>query len=357
MAPPAGSGQNIPRCRVLVIDDSPTIRALLRNTLAQDERCELVGEAADPVEARDLIKRLQPDVLTLDIEMPRMDGLSFLDRLMRLRPMPVVMLSSETARGSERAIDALARGAVDCLSKSDLARAIRQRHLGDRLIAAARSRPAVRLRAQRVATCVPYHWNGRVVLIGASTGGVEALETVLEHFPAAGPPVLVAQHMPASFIERFVQRLDGCVRPDVWLATDGRVIGPGDVIFAPGGGVDLALVPGCPPQCRLVHGSGADTLSPSVDRLFTSAQLMADRIVAVLLTGMGRDGATAMGRLRQGGAKCLVQDAATSVVFGMPGVALADGAAEMAVPLHNMAERILLLTGQFAAPAGAGVKS
>ncbi|WP_432637347.1 chemotaxis-specific protein-glutamate methyltransferase CheB [Albidovulum sp.] len=337
----------------MIIDDSATVRALLRGALASDGRCEIVGEAADPIEARDLIKRLQPDVLTLDIEMPKMDGLTFLDRLMRLRPMPVVMLAGETMRGSTRAIEALTRGAVDCLGKSEIFGTARPLHLGDRLIAAARSRPSVRRSpAPAPVGTGPYRWNGRVVLIGASTGGVEALETVLRQIPADGPPVLVVQHMSAPFIERFVQRLADRIAPAVRLATDGCRLEPGTILFAPGGGRALSLAPGRKTLCRMEPIADPAALSPSVDRLFASARPMAGHVVAVLLTGMGSDGVAAMGRLRAGGARCLAQDAATSVVFGMPGAALASGAAEMAVPLPDMAERILELTGRFDAAPG-----
>lgn len=347
-------GRGAAPVRVLIIDDSSTIRSLIRSAIVGDPRLRVVGEAADPVAARALIRQMAPDVLTLDIEMPHMNGLTFLKHLMRLRPMPVVMLSSGTAQGSAAAIEALANGAVDCLCKADLRGSLAARLLVDRLVAAAASHPlprtAPRFRTRRDG---PFSWNGRVVLIGASTGGVDALETVLGGLPAEGPPVLVAQHMPAPFIRRFAQRLSGQIRMSVEVAQQGMPVQRGRVLFAPGGGLDL-VAEASALRCGLRNPAPQAGISPSVDALFTSALPFAQRVVAVLLTGMGRDGAVAMGRLRVAGARCLAQDAASSVVFGMPGAALATGAAERAVPLRDIAECILDLTGQAVRPGQCG---
>ncbi len=339
---PAGStGQR----RILVIDDSRTTRLLIRTALADDPRVKVIGEAADPFEARELIRQLDPDILTLDIEMPRMNGLTFLYHLMRMRPLPVVMMSSMTRRGSALAVEALVAGAVDCISKSELADARANRSLADRLVAASRTYP----QASRGATAPrlptgPFPWNGKVVLIGASTGGVAALETVLRGLPPDGPPVLIAQHMPAAFLERFAARMATRIPMPVAVAETGSLIRPGQVWLAPGGGVDLVIGAGLRPVCRLHPSCTEGNFSPSVDALFASALPLARRVVAVMLSGMGQDGVTAMLRLRAAGAQTIAQDRKSSAAFGMPGAALALGAAGAAVPLDAIARWILSQT-------------
>lgn len=330
--------------RLLIVDDSATMRSLIRHALGGDGRIEIVGEAADASQARELIKALDPDILTLDVEMPGMDGLSFLGHLMRLRPMPVVMISAETRRGAGAALDALALGAVDCVGKPAGAEP-GFAGLGDRIVAAARAR--LRRRPGNVQAPVPtdgYRWNGRYVLIGASTGGVEALETLLAGLPENGPPVLITQHMPAAFLERFATRLNARARLRVKLAADGMPIRQGCAFLAPGGRMHLTLAPGEPPECRLREATAGAGYCPSVDEMFLSALPVAERSVAVILTGMGRDGAEGMRRLRRAGAECLAQDADSSVIFGMPRAALANGGAREAVPLGDMAARIRGLT-------------
>lgn len=335
------------KTRVLLVDDSRTIRALLRAQLADDDRIVIVGEAADPLEARDLIKTLQPDVLTLDVEMPRMNGLDFLERLMRLRPMPVVMISTETHKGSAAAIEALSLGAFDCIGKPGPGRlGTAFTGLADTLIAAAGSR--VRTRAMRPLPSArnAYHWGGQIVLIGASTGGVEALEWVLSEFPANCPPTLIAQHMPAAFLSSFAARLAERVAPAVSLAADHLPLKQGHVYLAPGGMTHLTLSGSKNLQCRLVQSDKRNGHWPSVDVLFESAVAHGSNVVAAILTGMGKDGAEGMHDLRRAGAACIVQDEETSVVYGMPRAALENGAAQRAAPLSEIASGILSLSGR-----------
>lgn len=332
--------------RVLIVDDSPTIRQLIRQRLASDARLQVVGEASDPYDAREKIKALRPDVLTLDVEMPRMNGIAFLERLMRLRPMPVVMISTETHRGSEAAIEALALGAIDCIGKPAADRLPEAFvNLGELLVTAARAR--VREFGPRSVVQPPtgFRSNGKIVLIGSSTGGVDALETVLKGYPRDCPPTLITQHMPPGFLASFAQRLRPMVAPKVQLATEGAPVLPGHVYLAPGGDTHLKLGPGEPPRCRLCPGEKRSGHRPSVDELFDSGVALGNRVVSVLLTGMGRDGAEGMVRLRAAGARCLAQDEASCVVFGMPRVALELGGAERAVPLARISSEILALAG------------
>lgn len=337
--------------RVLVVDDSRTIRAMIRSVLDGDARFEVVGEAGDPYAARDLIKSLAPDVLTLDVEMPRMNGLVFLRNLMRLRPMPVVMVSTRTSEQSEEAITALSLGAVDCIDLKRVHGApdIRSK-LTETLLAAAGAslKPLGGTgAAERGPVEQAYQWGGQVTLIGSSTGGVDALERVLSRFPENGPPTFVAQHMPENFLASFARRLDGAVAPRVRLAETGLRAEAGTVYLAPGGRYHLSLRAADIPSCRLVEDDGRHLYVPSVDILFRSALPMAGSVVAVVLTGMGRDGADALLALRQAGARTIVQDAATAVIDGMPGAARANGAAEAVLPLDEIGDKVLGLCGSF----------
>ncbi|PCD76928.1 chemotaxis response regulator protein-glutamate methylesterase [Pseudothioclava arenosa] len=347
----------MPRVRVLIVDDSPTIRRLIRARLAPDPRLVVVGEAEDPYQARDLIKALNPDVLTLDVEMPRMSGLAFLEKLMRLRPMPVVMISTETHRGSAAALEALSLGAIECIGKpaggvtpSTFAQ------LPELLVAASEVKFRDRERPQHYPPENGYVPNGKFLLLGSSTGGVDALETILGAFPENCPPTLITQHMPASFLASFAGRLDKRFRPRVCLGTHCAQLTPGTVYLAPGGAYHLALSQGGPLQCCLVSGDKVSGHRPSVDVLFKSAIPHAARAVAVLLTGMGRDGAEGLLRLREAGGHCAAQDKATSIVYGMPRVAKERGAAEVVLPLERVAEHVLAECGSFgqARLSGAG---
>ena len=342
------------RKRVVIVDDSPTMRAMIARALGQDGRFDVVGEAADPYEAREVIKRTDPDVLTLDVEMPRMDGIAFLEKIMRLRPMPVVMFSSETHAGSRAAVEALSIGAVDALGKPTAAAPEALAALAERVfVAAGASVGPPRAAPPAPAAAESFAWNGRVVLIGASTGGVDALERVLGGLPASGPPVLVTQHMPGSFLASFAERLNGQTGPEVTLARPGAPVAPGRVYIAPGGETHLVLE-GAPGRfrCGLAAGERVSGHRPSVDVLFRSALRHAPEVVAVLLTGMGRDGAEGMAALREAGAHTIGQDAATSVVYGMPRVAAELGGVAEVRPLDAIRGAILRAT---AGPAGRGV--
>ena len=338
------------RRRVVIVDDSDSLRALLRRTLEADGRFEVVGEAGDPFEARAVIKAGLPDVVTLDVEMPRMDGLSFLEKIITLRPMPVVMLSSGTRPGSEMAVRALARGAIDCIGKDMLSAPGAAAEAIDRIFEASLARVGPRAARPVAPDHESFSWNGRLVLIGASTGGVEALERVLGGLPSNGPPVAVVQHMPAVFLESLVHRFSGLLAPRVVLARDGMQMSQGTVVFAPGGASHLELHPergpNAPPVCRLLEGPPEQGHRPSVDRLFASAGPFAGQVLAVLLTGMGRDGAGGMLALRRAGAGTLAQSRESSTVWGMPRVAREIGAAQRLIPLEGIAAEILKQCGK-----------
>jgi two-component system chemotaxis response regulator CheB len=256
--------------RVVIVDDSPTGRALIRRALQSEPRLTIIGEAADPIAARQLIRALAPDVLVLDIEMPHMNGLEFLRRLMRLRPMPVVMLSGLTAKGSSVAIEALAAGAVDCLEKTPHLFVPGNPTLACHVLAAAGARPLAHGPGRAAGKARgTYRANGKAILIGASTGGVEALERLFQAWPDGGPPVLIAQHMPAHYLTRFVARLDAMIGPEVAIATAGHLPQPGQIWFAPGGRQHLILQRGLSgPVCGLEEHLGNQGHCPSVARLF-----------------------------------------------------------------------------------------
>ncbi len=336
--------------RVVIVDDSASMRAVLGRLLLADGRFEVVGEAGDPFEARAVIKRTNPHVVTLDVEMPRMDGLSFLEKIVSLRPLPVVMLSSGTGPGSDLAIEALALGAIDCLGKDGFGRPETAADVADRIFEASLARVEPRASRPVPPDHSAFRWNGRIVLIGSSTGGVEALERVLSGMPPNAPPIVVVQHMPPQFMESLAHRLSGLVAPRVALARDRLALTQGLVVFAPGGASHLELVAGeaprALPHCRLVAEAPMSGHRPSVDWLFRSAAGQADRCLAILLTGMGRDGAAGMKLLREAGARTLAQSRESSTVWGMPRVAWETGAAEDLVPLGEVAGRILSICGR-----------
>lgn len=328
--------------RVLIVDDSSTIRQLIRAKVAQDPRLVVVGEASDPFDAREKIKMLAPDVLTLDVEMPRMNGLEFLEKIMRLRPMPVIMVSTETHKGSTAALEALSLGAVECVGKPRFGSDTECfGDLADLLVVAADAQLRGLSSRQYARPATNFEWNGNHVVIGSSTGGVDALENILACYPQNCPPTLIAQHMPESFLASFARRLAGKVAPRIELASQGAPLLPGRVYLAPGGEYHLGAKPGEVPTCNLIASEKCNGHRPSVEVLFDSSLSIAPKTVAVMLTGMGRDGAEAMLRLRKAGARCFAQDEATCVVFGMPRAALELGAAEAAVPIGHMAQTIL----------------
>lgn len=339
-------------CNVLVVDDSRTMRSLIASTLSADPEIRVIGEAGDAFEARDAIKELSPDVVTLDIEMPRMNGLDFLERIMRLRPTPVIVISSLTERGTDTSIRALEIGAVDCIAKPSSKNKDSLEDLGARVKAAAgahlrRLRPAADSLVARSLPGGQYLSDGRVVAIGASMGGVEALCTLLSRFPENCPPIVVTQHMPAVFTKSFADRLDRLCQAKVMEATDGITLAPGHVYIAPGGARHLVIVGADRPRCRLQEGDLVSGHRPSVDALFQSvARTLGPKAVGVILTGMGKDGAQGLVSLRQSGAETIGQDEATSLVYGMPRAAFELGGVCQQLPLGSIADRILTMTNK-----------
>lgn len=343
------------KIRVLCVDDSALVRSLMVEIINSHTDMEVVAVAPDPIVARDLIKEYNPDVLTLDVEMPRMDGLDFLERLMRLRPMPVVMVSSLTERNSDVTMRALELGAVDFVTKprlglrdglmeySDL--------IADKIRAAAMSRP--RRRTAQAAVTAPkiltrrFSTTEKLIMIGASTGGTEAIKQVLEPLPSNSPAIMITQHMPAGFTNSFVQRLDSLCQVRVHEAVHGQRVMPGNVYLAPGGVAHMKLArSGANYVVELEDSEPVNRHKPSVDVLFHSAaELAGKNAVGVLLTGMGKDGAKGMLAMRNAGAATFAQDEASCVVFGMPREALHIGAADEAVPLSEISERILASAG------------
>jgi two-component system, chemotaxis family, protein-glutamate methylesterase/glutaminase len=356
------------KIKVLVIDDSALMRKLLSEILASDPDIEVVGTAPDAYVARDKIKSLNPDVLTLDVEMPRMDGLSFLRNLMRLRPMPVVMCSTLTQAGAETALDALALGAVDVVGKPTADAAHGIKHSAQEIIAKVKMAAGVKVRplaertsAQRTPQVVEASRDAGAVLakrpmakassstdyiiaIGASTGGTEAIKELLTHLSADLPAVVIAQHIPKAFSGPFSVRMNACSALTVCEARDGDAILPGHVYIAPGDEHLLVERAGRGFRCRLDPGPLVNRHRPSVDVLFRSvAQTAGHHAVGVLLTGMGRDGAEGLKEMLEAGAATMAQDEQSSVVWGMPGAAWKIGAAQALHPLSEIAGQIMTL--------------
>lgn len=334
------------RVRTLIVDDSPSICAALTRILSADPEIEVIGHAPEPNVARTMIKELHPDVITLDVEMPGMDGLSFLERIMRLRPMPVVMCSTLTARGAAVTIEALRLGAVDCIAKpsgnaDDLAR--EGANLREKVKAAARSSVRVMPSAPAQPTMPHGEPCGETMIaIGSSTGGVEALFALLPAFPIDCPPILIVQHMPGAFTASFAERLDRDCRVTVKEARDGSPLLPGTAYIAPGGGSHMELAGGGAHGCvRLRAGELTSGHRPSVDVLFHSIARRRSSAVGVILTGMGADGADGLLAMRQAGARTFGQSKDSCVVYGMPRAAFQLGAVEREMSLFALPEAIL----------------
>ncbi|PHY13280.1 chemotaxis response regulator protein-glutamate methylesterase [Caulobacter sp. B11] len=333
------------KIRVLVVDDSATMRGLITAALNRDPGIEVVGAAGDPFEARGMIKALNPDVVTLDIEMPNMNGIEFLEKIMRLRPMPVVMVSSLTQAGAEMTLRALELGAVDCVAKPTMATGTADALAEVAVKVRAAARASVRTRADATPVTArrkDYVPSGDVVAIGSSTGGVEALLSILTLFPDTCPPTVITQHMPATFTASFAARLDRASGAKVQEATDGALLEAGKVYVAPGGGAHLEVVRSGGLRCRLVAADPVSGHRPSVDVLFNSlAKAVGDKAVGAILTGMGRDGAQGLLALRNAGARTLGQDEQSCVVYGMPRAAFEIGAVEKQVSLSSIGQSIL----------------
>ncbi|WP_159875321.1 MULTISPECIES: chemotaxis response regulator protein-glutamate methylesterase [Aquitalea] len=339
------------KIRIVVVDDSALIRSLLTSIINEAADMEVVATASDPIVARERIRETNPDMITLDVEMPRMDGLEFLRRLMRLRPTPVLMISSLTQSGSETTLSALELGAVDFLPKPTLDVSNTMQSYADdirdkiRMVAAARlRRPALfaapRLESPRLAPSLLRQ--NAIIAVGASTGGTDAIKEFLGKLPANGPPVMIVQHMPEGFTLSFAKRLDKLCAMHVKEAEDGEPLLRGTAYIAPGHS-HMRLGKGTQGfVICLDQGPPVNRHRPSVDVMFASvASLAAAQTVAVILTGMGKDGAQGMLQLRQGGAITFAQDEASCVVYGMPREAVAHGGVMYVHPLSQLADKVM----------------
>ncbi len=352
------------KTRVVVVDDSALVRSLLTEIVNRQSDMECIGSAADPFAAREMIRNLNPDVITLDVEMPRMDGLDFLARLMRLRPMPVVMVSTLTERGAEVTLKALELGAVDFVAKPKVGIADGLKQLSEEITDKIRTASCARIRrlppaptAQAGAAPAPAGTPpppavagpslGRVsteklIFIGASTGGTEATKEVLVNLPPDSPGVVITQHMPPGFTRSYAARLDGLCKIRVKEAVDGERILPGHAYIAPGG-LHLSVErSGANYIARVRDGEPVNRHKPSVEVLFESAaRVVGPNAVGIMLTGMGGDGARAMKAMRDAGAYNYCQDEASCVVFGMPREAIQQGAANEVLPLPQIAPKLI----------------
>ena len=343
--------------RVLIVDDSALIRKLLTRIFESDVGIEVIGTASNPYIARDLIKQLDPDVITLDVEMPRMDGITFLSNLMRLRPTPVVMISTLTQNGAQTTLKALELGAVDFVGKpvADGLHTIEKygREICTKVKAAAAAKKHLQSRfsASSVADApvkrvtATYTGNtGTLIAIGASTGGTEAIKRVISAMPETAPPIVVTQHIPAAFSGPFAERVNKASALTVFEAQDGQEIHRGHVYIAPGD-QHLEVVKNGPRYiCRLHDGPPVNRHKPSVDVLFHSvAKTFGQNAVGVLLTGMGNDGAAGLKAMQEARALTIAQDQDTSVVWGMPGSAVKLDAADQVLPLDSVANAALKL--------------
>jgi len=346
------------KTRVIVVDDSALVRSLLTEIINRQPDMVCVGAAADPLVAREMIRELNPDVITLDVEMPRMDGIDFLSKLMRLRPMPVVMVSTLTERGAEVTMKALELGAVDFVAKPKIGIADGLRLLAEDITdkvriaskatirkhhapapaapgAPAAAKPAMPASVGRLST-------EKIIFIGASTGGTEATKEVLVNLPPDCPAVVITQHMPPGFTRSYAARLDGLCRISVKEAQDGERILPGHAYIAPGG-LHLSVErSGANYIARVQEGEPVNRHRPSVEVLFKSAaRVVGPNALGIMLTGMGADGAKAMKELRDAGSYNYVQDEASCVVFGMPREAINAGAAHEVLPLTQIAPKLI----------------
>jgi len=341
------------KIKVVVIDDSALIRKLLTEIVNSQPDMQAVGAAPDPLVAREMIRELNPDVLTLDVEMPKMDGLDFLERLMRLRPMPVVMVSTLTDKGSEATLRALELGAVDYVSKPkiDITHGIQEyaEEIADKIRAAAASRPRQRMPAAagRGERGLPQLGNRivsteKLIIVGASTGGTEAIKEFLIDMPSDCPGILITQHMPEAFTKSFAARLDSLCRISVKEAEDAERVLPGHAYVAPGNWHLLLRRSGANYMTQLSDGPPVNRHRPSVDVLFRSAAEHAGRnVLGVILTGMGKDGAQGMLAMKEAGAYNFAQDEASCVVFGMPKEAIAAGGTDEVLPLRDIAQAVM----------------
>lgn len=333
--------------RVLVVDDSALIRSLLAEIIKQAPDMELVGAAPDAYVAKDMVMDLKPDVITLDIEMPKVDGLTFLDRLMKARPTPVIMISTLTEKGADATIRSLELGAIDFIAKPkiDVARGIGeyQAEIVDKIRIAARTRPKARIRPSGQVQAIPLQYSGTetIVGIGASTGGTEAIRAVLEQLSPAFPATIITQHMPPNFTKSFAQRLNSICQINVHEAKDGERILPGNAYIAPGDKHMTLVRSGADYRIKLDDGPLVCGHKPAVDVMFNSlAKVVGKNAIATILTGMGKDGAAGLLSLRQSGAITMAQDEASCVVYGMPKAAVDIGATKHIIELGKMSKAL-----------------
>jgi two-component system chemotaxis response regulator CheB len=347
------------KTRVVVVDDSALVRSLLTEIINRQPDMECVGSASDPFAAREMIRNLNPDVITLDVEMPRMDGIDFLSKLMRLRPMPVVMVSTLTERGAEVTLRALELGAIDFVAKPKIGVADGLKQLADEITEKVRTASKARvskLHAPAATTTVagaavpvrpPAQSIGRlstekIIFIGASTGGTEATKEVLMNLPPDSPAVVITQHMPPGFTKSYANRLDGLCKIRVKEASDGERVLPGHAYIAPGGFHLSVERSGANYIARVTDGEPVNRHKPSVEVLFESAsRVVGPNALGIMLTGMGADGAKAMRTMKDAGSYNVCQDEATCVVFGMPREAIAHGAANEVLPLGKIAQHVI----------------
>ncbi len=343
--------------KVLVVDDSAVVRKVFAEELSRERGIEVVGTAPDPYVARDKIVRLKPDVLTLDIEMPRMDGLTFLKKLMQYYPLPVIIVSSLTKRGSKLALEALSLGALEVIAKPSASYSVGDMsvQLADKIRAVARVKVTARsgsgedpnesTLSQPVSKALATTTN-KIIAIGASTGGTEALKAILTSMPPNAPGILVVQHMPANFTTSFAERLDSLSEMSVKEAEDGDGVINGRALIAPGNFHMLLKRSGARYFVQVKDGPMVHHQRPSVDVLFKSvADYAGENALGVILTGMGADGAAGLLKMRQAGARTIAQDERSCVVFGMPKEAIKMGAAEAVIPLHGIAQKTLQMVG------------
>ena len=348
------------KTRVVVVDDSALVRSLLTEIINRQPDMECIGAASDPLVAREMIRNLNPDVITLDVEMPRMDGIDFLSKLMRLRPMPVVMVSTLTERGADVTLRALELGAIDFVAKPKIGVADGLKLLAEDITDKVRVASKAHIRKLHVPASAPTDGTGaaarppapitslgrlsteKIIFIGASTGGTEATKEVLVNLPPDCPAVMITQHMPPGFTRSYAARLDGLCRIRVKEAQDGERVLPGHAYIAPGG-LHLSVErSGANYIARVQDGEPVNRHKPSVEVLFKSAaRVVGPNALGIMLTGMGADGAKAMRELRDAGSYNLVQDEASCVVFGMPREAINAGAAHEVLPLTQIAPHLI----------------
>lgn len=337
--------------KVLIVDDSAIVRKILSQQLNQHRGIEVIGTAPDPYIARDKIIAMKPDVLTLDVEMPKMDGITFLRKLMKYYPMPVIILSSLTPKGGKTALEALAAGAIEVISKPGPAYSVGEacKELVEKIKTASRVQLNKKTMAQQQSHIPSKRLSvaettNKIFAIGASTGGVQALTLLLSALPANAPGTLVVQHMPARFTTSFAERLNNDCEVNVIEAHNGDHVIPGRVLIAPGGMHTLLQRSGANYYVTVKDGPAVCRQKPSVEVLFNSvAKYAGANAVGAILTGMGNDGAVGLLNMRQSGARTIAQDEASSIVFGMPKEAIEQNAAEVVVPLSDIAKTMINL--------------